>query len=160
MRTVYLAGPMGIDGVDDIGWRPTAKATLEAHGLKVIVPHLLGEYLDRFDLTLEQAGEVLTARDRRSATESDYMLVNFDGVDVRSIGTCIELGWADLGRPITVSVLPEGCAHDHAMVRNLSDHIVGSLVEGLLLVLALDEEDMEGAEPIKDFDWQATERNQ
>lgn len=130
----YLAGPM------DPGetWRATASRFLEGSGVKVVMPEFLERYVQRFGVTAEEAGKILTARDRRFASESDYVLVNFTGSESRSMGTCVELGWADNGHTITVAVNPPGNPHHgHPIVHSVCDFTVDTLAEALYIIEAL-----------------------
>lgn len=73
-------------------------------------------------------------------------MVFFDFVNcaVASVGSCIELGWADAYRNPIVTVMDlavDGALranpHDHAMVRAVSGYIVPTLDEGIEIVRAI-----------------------
>jgi hypothetical protein len=55
-----------------------------------------------------------------------------------SIGSMIEMGWADAFRvPLVVIMSPETNPHWHGMVRGISPYIVGTLKEGIALTKAI-----------------------
>lgn len=132
---VYLAGPIGPRGSEKNGdWRETATDFLEENLLLVVEPLEAGKYPHGVE---GHVGKILTDRDRRFTTQSEYMLVNFSDAFTRSMGTCIELGWADLSPTTTVTVLPEDNPHQHPMVKAVSDYIVDDLQEGLDIIVSL-----------------------
>lgn len=131
---IYLAGPMPMPDT----WRAEAKDRLEDLGLKAVQPELLADYCTRFGVSKEQAGQILTERDRKFASESEYVLVNFTGSTSRSMGTCVELGWADNGFTTTVVINPPDQPHYwHPIIRNTSDYTVETLDEALDIIEAL-----------------------
>jgi nucleoside 2-deoxyribosyltransferase len=78
----------------------------------------------------------LTVADRFDCMRADVVLVNFLGCEGRvSIGTCMELGWADAARiPIILVMESSGNVHDHAMVREVSGFRVETLDAGMDLL--------------------------
>ena len=80
----------------------------------------------------------LTARDRHDCLSCDLLLVDLTGASEVSIGTCIELGWADAFRkPIVLVMEPKGNVHDHPLVRSLCAFRVPNIEEGLQVVRAI-----------------------
>jgi len=78
-----------------------------------------------FSATCEEYGHLsplsgprgIMTRDRFDATRCDVLLVNLLGATKVSIGTCMEIAWADLKRtPIVVAMEPEGNPHEHCMI--------------------------------------------
>jgi hypothetical protein len=66
------------------------------------------------------------------------VLVNFLGAEKVSIGTVMEMAWADLSRtPIIVVMAPEGDLHDHSMLREVTGFRVATLEEGLEVAKAI-----------------------
>ena len=65
------------------------------------------------------------------------MLFNFLGADRVSVGTCIEVGWADAARRPMVAVMEPGNMHDHAIVRSCVPFIVATLDEAVDLIHAI-----------------------
>lgn len=121
---------------EDETWR--TQATMELCGdFNIVRPEFLDRYVSHFGVTRQEAAQILTERDRKFASGSDYVLANFEGSIVRSMGTCIELGWADNGRTTTVAVLPEDNCHVHPIVKNVCQYVVEELDEALAILSAL-----------------------
>jgi len=156
--TVYLAGPisgLNFDGAED--WRRTVKARLEHHahptgsgwelrpsGIKALSPLRNQEYLRQAGELTQEAKECLefqdpltlpkglTDRDRRDATTCDVLFVNFLGATRPSLGTAMEIAWADLNRiPIVIVQEPEGNPNAHAMITACATAFVPTLEEGI-----------------------------
>lgn len=137
---VYLAGPM--TGAEDDGndWRQYARIALSSAGISALLPNIAKTYQSEFHVTREGAAKVLTQRDKWFTTGCDVVLVNFEPSDqtgFASIGTCIELGWAnEAGVPI-VAVLPQHNVHVHPMVESLLFHRTATLDDAINFVRAL-----------------------
>lgn len=148
---VYLAGPitgLTFDGCEN--WRSLAKADLASAGIKAVSPLRAKEYLRQVPGALTGTGEeyrhlgvlstprgVMT-RDRYDATRCDALLVNLLGADRVSIGTVMEIAWADLCRtPIVVAMEPSGNPHEHMMIAEAIGFRVDSLAEALHVVKAI-----------------------
>lgn len=133
MNTVYLAGPIsGLDFNGATDWREYAVTWLDNRGIKGLSPMRAKEYLAAvesdvgFSATCEEYGHIsplssprgIMTRDRFDATRCDVLLVNLLGAKKVSVGTVMELAWADLKRtPIVVAIEPDGSnVHEHAMV--------------------------------------------
>lgn len=148
--TVYLAGPiagLGYEGATN--WREKVEAALERRGIKALSPMRAKEYLrevEAFSGTcgpestmgpLSGARAVMT-RDRFDATRCDVMLVNFLGAERVSIGTVMEIAWADLRRtPVVLVMEPEGNVHEHAMLGEAVGFRVATLQEAVDVVTAI-----------------------
>lgn len=150
--SVYLAGPitgLTYDGAQD--WREDVAIELDCAGIVAYSPlrakkHLrvLGEldnagtkdsaYLGMNPLSEPQG---ITTRDRFDCTGRDMVLVNFLGADRVSIGTCIELGWADAARVPVVVAMEEDNVHRHAMVNQIAGFIVPTLEQAVDVVKAV-----------------------
>lgn len=136
---VYLAGPMPGQQIDGEDWRDYAIERIRDEDIEVnvVLPYFLENYVDEWDITESDAATVLTHRDYRFSTESDFVLANFTDAESRSMGTCIELGWADAFGVTVITVLQEGWVHWHPMVRECSDFIVPTLDDALGILGAL-----------------------
>lgn len=147
---MYLAGPitgLTYDGAED--WRAFAKAELGAAGIKAVSPLRGKDYLRGIPaLTADCAGygalncmsspRGIMTRDRYDATRCDALLVNLLGADRVSIGTVMEIAWADLCRtPIVVAMEASGNLHEHAMIAEAIGFRVTSLAEALHVVKAI-----------------------
>lgn len=62
------------------------------------------------------------------------LFVNLLGAEKPSLGTVMEIAWADLSRTPVLAVMEAGNVHEHAMVSQAIDFKVGSIAEGLALV--------------------------
>jgi nucleoside 2-deoxyribosyltransferase len=70
-------------------------------------------------------------------TRSNLVLMNLLGADRVSVGTMIEVGWADAARnPIIVAMEP-GNVHEHPMVSDCAGYIVPTLDEAINLAVSI-----------------------
>lgn len=150
--SVYLAGPitgLTYDGGQD--WREHAKDVLGWSGIDAFSPLRAKQYLREIGV-LDSAGTAdskylglnamsepkgITTRDRFDCTGRDLVLVNFLGAERISVGTCIELGWADGARVPIVCAMEEDNIHRHAMVNEVAGFIVPTLEEALDVCIAV-----------------------
>ena len=147
---VYLSGPITgctYEGCTD--WREYAARVLAETGIYAISPLRAQAYLKQIDGPLSGHGReflhmgVLTtppsiiARDRFDTHRADIVLMNLLGADRVSIGTMVELGWADAARvPVVGIIEPQHNIHDHMFVNQLIGFRVATLDEGLHVVRA------------------------
>ncbi|MCB2106378.1 MAG: hypothetical protein KDE14_01700 [Rhodobacteraceae bacterium] len=147
---MYLAGPISgltYDGAED--WRKLAKASLAGHGIKAVSPLRGKDYLRGMpaltadcagygDLNCMSSPRGIMTRDRFDATRCDTLLVNLIGAERVSIGTVMEIAWADQCRtPIVVAIEPHGNPHEHAMITEAIGFRVPSLSEAIHVVRAI-----------------------
>lgn len=93
---------------------------------------------DAYADTVLSNQKAITTRDRFDCQGSDLILVNLLGAARVSIGSMIELGWADAARvPIILAIEEEGNMHDHAMVREVAGWRVPSLDLALDVAIAV-----------------------
>lgn len=145
---VYLAGPItGLSYGEAVDWRQDAIKRLNDHNIVGLSPLRSKQYLsqttsfaDRYDEYVLSTQKGIVARDRWDATRCDVILVNLEGAERVSIGSVMEIAWADAHRIPIVLVLDEGNLHDHAMVREVAGFIVPTLDAGLEVVIALSAE--------------------
>jgi nucleoside 2-deoxyribosyltransferase len=145
MSKVYLAGPIaGLNYEGATEWRDIARQQLYDCGIQGVSPMRGKEYL-RDVRNFDSAGNYgnfscmssargITTRDRYDATHCDVMLVNLLGANKVSIGTVMELGWADANRIPIVCVMEEGNIHDHGMINEVIGFKVETLEEALHIV--------------------------
>jgi len=149
MKSVYLAGPIsGLNFDACTGWRTQAKAFLAAHGITAFSPLRGKEYLASLPSisgtgenyahlgVLATARGVMT-RDRFDATRCDVLLVNLIGCTKVSIGTVMEIAWADLKRTPIVCAMEPGNVHEHMMIHEAIGFCVDTLDEALHTVKAI-----------------------
>jgi len=143
---VYLAGPIsGLTYEGGQGWRNYVTQELPEE-IRCMSPlRAKGEVLTRVGVIdgayeenplTSQAG--ITTRDRLDCTRADAVLFNFLGATSVSIGTVLELGWADAHRiPIIVVMEPTGNLHDHPMIRAIAGFRVTSLDAAVVVLTAV-----------------------
>ncbi len=142
---VYLAGPItGFSFENASDWRNRVSVTLGSFGIDVFSPlraesRLKGEnvMLNHYPDTILSNSKSITNRDRFDVMQCDVLFVNMLGANNVSIGTIIELGWADAFRKPIVLVMQEGNVHDHAMVNEISSFVVRTIEEGIDVVKSL-----------------------
>jgi nucleoside 2-deoxyribosyltransferase len=150
-KLVYLAGPItGLDYAGCTNWRNMAVATLAFAGIKGLSPMRWKEYLReqgilpalrnaQEDYEYAKYGVMSTSRgimtrDRFDATRCDVLLVNLLGAEKVSVGTVMEIAWADLKRTPIVAVMEAGNVHEHGMVNEAIGFRCDTLEEGLNIV--------------------------
>lgn len=142
---VYLAGPISgqaYKGATE--WREYATSILNPLGIQTASPLRFKSYLkDELDIADSYGKYVLSTpkaiytRDRWDVLRSDVILANFVGAEKVSIGTVLELGWADGFEKPVVIAMEDGNIHQHAMVTEIAGYILPTLNEALLVVEAL-----------------------
>jgi nucleoside 2-deoxyribosyltransferase len=146
---IYLAGPItGLDYTGAVDWRVSMIEDLKRVGIEGLSPMRAKEYLaGETNITAqcdgyEKFGSMsiprgIMTRDRWDATRCDLLLVNFLGATRVSIGTCMEIAWADLKRiPIICAMEKTGNPHDHAMITEAIGFRVDSLDEAFRVACA------------------------
>jgi nucleoside 2-deoxyribosyltransferase len=137
LRRVYLAGPIsGCDYNTATDWREQVTEDLAKYGIQGMSPMRCKSYLkDLADLGVEDVHKMnatstargIMTRDRYDCTNCDVLLVNFLGAKRISVGTVMEIAWADLCRTPTIVAMEKDNIHRHAMV----DEAVGFRVDTL-----------------------------
>lgn len=134
---VYLAGPItGISYGECTDWRTYAD-TLLSPGIIGVSPMRAKEYLAReaaithsYEDTVLSCAKGITTRDRMDVRRADLVLVNLVGAKTVSIGTVMEIAWADAYRvPVVVAMEPTGNLHEHPMIKECTGFRVASLEE-------------------------------
>jgi nucleoside 2-deoxyribosyltransferase len=143
--SIYLAGPInGQSHTNALGWREYV--TEKLHGVIDCYSPLRdakswskgGTFgAATFPDNALYTDQGITTRDRLDVMRCDALVVNFFGVTKVSIGTCIELGWADAWRKPVVMIMEKNNVHDHSMVRGISGYIVTDLDEAVTIVKRL-----------------------
>jgi nucleoside 2-deoxyribosyltransferase len=139
---VYLAGPIaGLPYKGAVDWRQKVTNKLATYHINTLSPMRhkidLGEEVqiqDSYEHLPLSSRKGLTARDRYDVMRCDLVLFNFLDTQKASIGSCIEVGWADAWRKPMVAVITEGNVHYHAMIRECAGFIVPTLREAVDLV--------------------------
>jgi nucleoside 2-deoxyribosyltransferase len=147
---VYLAGPItGLTYDEAQDWRAGAQRELDAHGIQAYSPLRGKDYLravGRISGTGKEYQHMgalstprgVTTRDRFDATNCDILLVNLLGATRVSIGTVMEIAWADLCRKQTVVVMEDqGNPHEHMMLEQCTGYRVTNIEDALHIVKAI-----------------------
>lgn len=79
----------------------------------------------------------IIGRDRNDVMMADAVFMNVQGAKSVSIGTTVELGWADAFRKPVILVLDKGGFHDHAFYKGLATYVCDSLEQGIECAKAL-----------------------
>jgi hypothetical protein len=151
--SVYLAGPItGLNYNDTITWREFVAADLKAVGINAFSPMRAKNYLANIKnlemptpnddvyaaLSPLSSSRGIMTRDRWDATRCDVLFVNFVGAEKVSIGTCMEIAWADLSRiPIVCVIESKGNPHEHGMIMESVGFRVTTLDEAIHIVKSL-----------------------
>jgi hypothetical protein len=147
---VYLAGPItgcNYEGCTD--WRESVSKELSRFAIKGVSPMRGKEYLKSIG-TISGTGEeyahlgpislprgVMT-RDRWDATRCNVLLVNLLGAERVSIGTVMEIAWADLARiPIVCCIEESGNPHEHMMISEAIGYRVDNIPQALHIIKAM-----------------------
>ncbi len=148
-KTVYLAGPIsGLLYNDATDWREYAALVLATHGVETKSPMRHKDFLKQTGLLSDQgySEDPLTSphgivtRDRNDTQTSDVVLLNLLGAKTASIGSMVELGWADSVRTPVVTVLDitdTENPHKHAFVKELSGFVVPTLEEAIHICISI-----------------------
>jgi len=156
-KTVYLAGPIsGLTYNDATSWRTAVTRRLAEHGIKCLSPlraevHLRnhpGALSDcqTVEENLEAGCQVLAmstprgvvARDKFDCTRCSVILLNLLGSKKVSIGSMIEVGWANANDiPIVLVMEDDGNCHEHAFVRESCAFHTPHISEAVEIVKAI-----------------------
>lgn len=144
---IYLAGPISgltYDGCTD--WRKYAEVRFNQRGILAASPMRAKEHLREYgvlhdgyeDHPLSTERGIMT-RDRNDVTRCDLVFANLLGAKIVSIGTVMELAWADiLRKPVVLCIEDKGNIHDHPMLREATGfRVVSDLDEALSIAEAV-----------------------
>lgn len=138
MKRLYLAGPMaGLGYAIASTWRE--KVTESLSDIAECLSPLRGEKLSNgvysavaTDESVFNTQNAIIGRDRADCCRADLVFMNLLGAKKVSIGTMVELAWADASRkPVIVCIEKTGNPHDSEYVRGLATYVVTSLEEGI-----------------------------
>lgn len=79
----------------------------------------------------------IIGRDRNDVAMADAVFMNVYGAKAVSIGTTVELGWADAYRKPVILILDKGGVHDHAFFKGLATYVCDSVQQGIECAKAL-----------------------
>lgn len=137
-KALFLAGPLtGISYGDALDWRTYVESRLPPD--VVAYSALRGkEYVakeavlkDAYPDHLLSTPQGTITRDRFDVSRCDALFVNFLKADRVSIGTIMEMAWADAWRIPIILAMENGNIHDHAFVRQVAAFITDDLDEAI-----------------------------
>lgn len=141
---VYLAGPIaGTSFGECTDWRNSVIKQLPSNitGLSPMRGRTELTHEKTITRTYEDqplgSGKGITARDRNDVIRADLVLVNFLGATQVSIGTVIEIAWADLLRKPIVVAMEKGNPHEHAILKDIVPFYTTSLEEAVNVAIAI-----------------------
>lgn len=145
-KLVYLAGPItgcSYEGCTD--WRNEAIERLACHGIKGLSPMRAKDYLMAekeitgcYEDKVMSCQRGVTTRDRFDCTRCSVLLVNMLGAKKVSIGTVLEIAWADAHRiPIIYVSEPTGNPHEHPMINEIYGFRVSTLDEAISVAIRI-----------------------
>ncbi len=141
---VYCAGPIiGVTYNQSVDWREYVSSKLPPY-IKAVSPMRGKNYLthetsvkDSYENHPLSSQKGITCRDRMDVMRADMLLVNFLNATKVSIGSVMEIAWADMGRKPIVLVMKEDNIHAHSMIKEVSGFIVPNLDEAITIVTAV-----------------------
>ncbi len=150
--SVYLAGPIkGLHYGAATEWRERAKSTLAYNGIDAFSPMRAKEYLaplsDVGGDTLKDAYaehplstmKAILCRDRNDCTKSDAVIMYLKGAERVSLGSVMEVAWADAARVPVVLVMEKDKSnpHEHGLLTEACSFRVETLDEAIKVVCAI-----------------------
>jgi hypothetical protein len=141
---IYMAGPItGCSYGECTDWRQGFAEALAGYNVDCLDPMRGKDYLadetcvgNDYDTVLSCSRGIMT-RDRFDCTRCDLLVVNFLGAEKVSIGTVMEIAWADLNRIPIIVVMEAGNVHEHAMISEACGFRVATVDEALTVAKAI-----------------------
>ena len=148
---VYLAGPIrGLNYDEATIWRQEATKHLAAFGIEGMSPMRAKDYLkkecdvggtplaDKYDKHPLSTMKAIVTRDRKDCMKSDMVIMYLKGAKSVSIGSVMEIAWADAARvPVVLVMEKEGNIHEHGMIAETCGFRTDSLEEAIHIVKAV-----------------------
>lgn len=142
-KNVYLAGPIsGLSYDEATGWRNMVTQHLAERGIKCHSP-LRGRAFNpsEWDTSMPMGNPLLSdirgmfARDRFDATHCTVLFVNLIGAKRVSLGSCMEIAWANLLQiPVVLCMECAGNIHENTFMLEAVDYRVASVEDGITVV--------------------------
>ncbi len=144
-KSVYLAGPItGLTYAGCTDWRDHASDELAKHGITCYSPMRAKEYLSSkgkligsYEDHPTATAKGITSRDRFDVQTCDLVIMNLLGAERVSIGTMIEVGWADAWRKPIVLATEKQNIHTHPMLSEIASFTVHSLADAIAVTRAI-----------------------
>lgn len=151
MKSLYMAGPIrgcSYDGATQ--WRDDVRAALSHYGISAMSPMRSKNYLknevdvdggklvDTYAQYPLSTMRAIVTRDRNDCMKCDMVLMNLLGATTVSIGSILEIAWADAARvPVVLVMEKSGNLHEHGMIREMCGFQVETLEEAIGVVKAV-----------------------
>jgi len=141
---LYCAGPItGVSYSGSTNWRKYVADHLPPH-ITAVSPLRAKDYLSKEkkikasyeNIPLSSQKGIMT-RDRFDVMRADMILVNLLGSETVSIGTVMEVAWADAFRKPIILVLEEENIHSHPMLKEAAGYIVSDLPSAISIAIAV-----------------------
>jgi nucleoside 2-deoxyribosyltransferase len=134
---IYTAGPItGLSYAQVMDRYESQAARLREYGYEVLCPMVCKgflkdeESLDGFGYDHPTAtNRAIKGRDKWMVKQSDIVLVDFTQAVVASIGSCMEIAWAEEYNKHVIAVLPQDNVHRHAFILESVDVIFEDIYE-------------------------------
>lgn len=141
---LYCAGPItGVSYGESTDWREYVSKKLPKY-IKAVSPMRGKKYLadekkvkDSYEEHPLSSQKGIVCRDRMDVMRCDMILINFSGANKVSIGSVMEIAWADAWRKPIVIVMEKDNVHSHTMIREISGFIVSTLDEAIKIIIAV-----------------------
>lgn len=135
---IYCAGPITGTSYDDtVNWREKIKEMLPEN-IEAISPmrgkaFLKNEksVLDSYETNVLTSQKGITTRDRNDVIRCDLLIVNLLNAKKVSIGTVMEIAWADMLRKPIVLIMEKDNIHNHSILRETAGFIVTNIDEAV-----------------------------
>jgi nucleoside 2-deoxyribosyltransferase len=143
-KSLFLAGPLTGTSYDDaLAWRTYVESRLP-DGV-IAFSALRGKNHVRTEKVLRDAypehllstPQGTITRDRYDVCRCDALFVNFLKAEKISIGTIMEMAWADARRIPIILAMENGNVHDHAFVRQVAAFVTADLDEAIRTAVAV-----------------------
>jgi hypothetical protein len=137
-KALLLAGPLtGVSYRDALDWRKYVESRLPDDVIAFSAlrgkRHVTNERVlkDAYPEHVLSTPQGTITRDRYDVSRCDALFVNFLNSEKVSIGTIMEMAWADARRIPIILVMKAGNIHDHAFVRQVAGFITSNLDEAI-----------------------------
>jgi hypothetical protein len=137
-KALFLAGPLtGVSYGNALDWRKYVESRLPDGVIAFSAlrgkGHVTKELVlkDTYPEHLLSTPQGTITRDRYDVSRCDALFVNFLNSDRVSIGTIMEMAWADAWRIPIILAMEERNVHDHGFVRQVAGFITRDLDEAI-----------------------------
>ena len=140
MKKVYLAGPItDISNQTALSWREYAEEHFKKYNIHALSP-LRFVLENQFpNDTWIYDDKYITMQCKNDIIQCDAVLVNFIGANVNkiSVGTVIEIAWADILNKPVVTVLDETFKYNYGLLKNITQVKTFDINTGINMIKAL-----------------------